>query len=279
MTQPMTRSNAVLAARITRASVVVLGVGAVALGLTGLPDRPLPPEGSTLGGHGVPPGMTPGGAGTGGTGEVRSVAFSPVDGEGMAARFAQLDNAPKILDAKGVTVATEAGPVDLPVRESPAAGAIVDRVRFLGVVRLGDRDAAFINVDGRQRFVQEGARLTPPVDRPEFAELIVERITPTTLMVGDGARSERLGLAARVGPAVTMADGGIVNRVELPAAEPAPSNMRQMPQHELDRRARMMERQRSGTLGELPPSRSAPPVRATIDARGRNRPAAENADE
>ncbi len=278
MTQPMTRSNAVLTAQITRAAVVVLGVGAVALGLTGLPDRPLPPEGSTLPGPGVPPGMA--GAGTGGTSVLKPVAFGPVDAGGLAARFAMLDNAPKIPDAKGVIVNTDTGLESRPVQESPAAGAIVDRVRFLGVVRLGDRDAAFINVDGRQRFVQEGARLAPPADRPEFAELVVERITATMIMVGDGTTREHLGLAARVGPAVTMADGGIVNRVELPAAQPAPSNTRQLPQEEIDRRNRALERQRSGTLGERN-SRLTQPPRTNINMQGRGAPtpAAGNADD
>ncbi len=286
MTQPMTRSNAVLTTQLTRAAAVVLGVGAVALGMTGLADRSIPAEGSSVSGPGVPPGLPPmntGRAGeTGGLGGgvgVKPVSFGPVDAEGLATRFAMLDNAPKIPDAKGVIVTTETGPGIVVAQESPAASAIVDRVRFLGVVRLGDRDAAFVNVDGRQRFVQEGARLAPPADRPEFPELVVGRITATAIVVGDGTAHERLSLAARTGPSVTMADGGIVNRVEIPADEPT-SNMRQLPQQEIDRRARVMERQRSGTLNERG-SRLPETVRANTDmrSRGARTPAAENADE
>jgi hypothetical protein len=278
MTQPMTRTNAVLTTQITRAAAVVLGVGAVALGLTGLPDRSLPPAGSTLpGAAGSPPGMPPA-ADPGAT--LTPVSFGPVDAGALSARFAMLDNAPKIADATGVTVTTETGPVNIDVPESPAASGIADRVRFLGVVNLGDRNAAFVNVDGRQRFVQEGARLAPPTDRPEFAELVVERIMGTMIVVGDGAHRERLSLAERTGAAVTMADGGVVNQVEIPE-EPAPVNRRELPQDELDRRARMIERQRGGNLGEnnrggvMP----APPVGRSLNMRGSRSPAAENADE
>lgn len=280
MTQPMTRTNAVLTTQITRAAAVVLAAGAVALGLTGLPDRSLPPAGSTLPGSsglGVPPGMPP--AGASGNTVVRPASFGPVDAGGLSARFAMLDNAPKIPEAKGVIVNNDSGPAVVIVNESPAASGITDRVRFLGVVRMGEQNAAFVNVDGRQRFVQEGARLAPPTDRPEFPELIVERIMSTTIVVGDGRSQERLSLSQRTGPAVTMADGGVVNQVEVPA-EPAPSNRRELPQEELDRRNRMIERQRSGTLGEGGPRRVMPEtVGRTTNMRGSRSPAAQNADE
>lgn len=279
MTQPMTRTNAVLTTQITRAAAVVLAIGAVAMGLTGLPDRALPAPGSTLPGAsgGVPPGMPPAGQ-TSETGRLIPTSFGPVDAGGLAARFAMLDNAPKIPDAVGVTVTTDAGPEIINAVESPAASGIVDRVRFLGVVRLGDRNAAFVNVDGRQRFVQEGARLAPPADRPEFPELVVERIMGTVLVVGDGIRRERLSIAERTGPSVTMADGGVVNQVEVPT-EPEPVNRRELPQEEMDRRSRMIERQRGGNLGENSRGRVMPEtVGRTVNTRTRPA-AAQNADE
>lgn len=284
MTKPMTRTNAVLTTQITRAAAVVLAAGAVALGLTGLPDRLLPPEGSTLPGAvggvvgvGVPPGMPP--AGTGTNAVVRPTSFSPVDAGALSTRFAMLDNAPKIPVANGVIVTTDNGPEVIIAQESPPASGIADRVRFLGVVRLGEQNAAFVNVDGRQRFVQEGARLAPPTDRPEFSELIVERILGTTIVVGDGTHQERLNLAQRTGPAVTMADGGVVNQVDIPTETPA-SNRREMPQEELDRRNRMLDRQRSGNLGEGASRRVMPEtVGRTTNMRGNRSPAAQSADE
>lgn len=276
MTQQMTRTNAVLTTQITRAAAVVLGAGAVALGLTGLPDRSLPAPGSTLpgagGAGGVPAGSPLAGSGAA---NISPASFTPVDAEALSARFAMLDNAPKIT-TPDATVQTPDGPITVAAPESTPAGGIADRVRFLGVVRLGDQNAAFINVDGRQRFVQEGARLARPTDRPEFPELIVERITGTMIVVGDGERRERLSIAERTGPAVTMADGGVVNQVEAPT-EPEPTNRREPPQEELDRRSRMIERQRSGTLGER--GRGMPEtVGRTINTRTRPA-AAENADE
>ncbi len=274
MPHPMTRTNAVLTTQITRAVAVVVGIGAVALGLAGLPGRAAPPPGSTL------PSVAPPGAPAAGSpaARVTPVSFAPVDAGGLAARFAMLDNAPKVPDAVGVTVNTDTGPVRVEPVESPAAGGIADRVRFLGVVRLGDRNAAFINIDGRQRFVQEGARLPPPADRPEFPELLVERVMGAVLVISDGQRRERLSVADRTGPSVTMADGGVIDRVEAPT-EPEPLNRRELPQEEMDRRSRMLERQRGGNLGENSRGRAMPDtVNRAVSPRARPA-AAQSADE
>lgn len=274
MTQPLTRSQAMMTTQITRAAALVLGIGAVAMGMTGLSDRSLPAPGSTL--PGTPPGM-PGATGASTNaqnGRVTQVSFAPVDAVGLSARLAMLDNAPKIPDAKGVVVNTGDQQVAVQVEESEPASGIRDRVRFLGVIRMGDHDAAFVNIDGRQRIVREGTRIGPPADRPQFPELQVERITGDALVVRDGQRRERLDMSSRSGPAVTMADGGVVNRVE---ATPADARVRgesgDMPQREIERRNRMIERQREGNLNMNPENRRMPPVvTRQVDLRNNMRP-------
>lgn len=261
MNQPLTRSQAMMTTQITRVAALVLGIGAVAMGMTGLSDRSLPAPGSTL--PGTPPGM-PGASGAPANaqnGRVTPVSFAPVDAAGLSARLAMLDNAPKIPDAKGVVVNSGEQQVVVQVEESQPASGIRDRVRFLGVIRMGDHDAAFVNIDGRQRIVREGTRIGPPADRPQFPELHVERITGDALVVRDGQRRERLDMSSRSGPAVTMANGGVVNRVEpTPADARARSESGDMPQREIERRNRMIERQREGNLNMNPENRRMPPV-------------------
>lgn len=263
MTQPLTRSQAMMTTQITRVAALVLGIGAVAMGMTGLSDRSLPAPGSTL--PGTPPGMpdTTGASTNAQNGRVTPVSFAPVDAAGLSARLAMLDNAPKIPDAKGVVVNSGEQQVVVQVEESQPASGIRDRVRFLGVIRMGDHDAAFVNIDGRQRIVREGTRIGPPADRPQFPELQVERIMGDALVVRDGQRRERLDMSSRSGPAVTMADGGVVNRVE-PTPTDAQARVRgesgEMPQREVERRNRMIERQREGNLNMNPENRRLPPV-------------------
>lgn len=276
MTQPLTRSQAMMTTQITRAAALVLGIGAVAMGMTGLSDRGLPAPGSTL--PGTPPGMpgTTGASAHAQNGRVTPVSFAPVDAAGLSARLAMLDNAPKIPDAKGVVVNTGDQQVAVQVEESQPASGIRDRVRFLGVIRMGDHDAAFVNIDGRQRIVREGTRIGPPADRPQFAELLVERIAGDALVVRDGQRRERLDMSSRSGPAVTMANGGVVNRVE-PTPADAQARVRgesgEMPQREVERRNRMIERQREGNLNMNPENRRLPPVvNRQVDLRNNTRP-------
>lgn len=279
MPEPMTRTNAVLTTRITRAAAAALAIGAVALALTGLPERRLPEPGS-----GLPPGAAPDpGSAAAPSARVRPVAFEPVDAEAVAARFAMLDNAPKIPTPTTVTVNTENGPAEVSNQESQPAGDIADRVRFLGVVRTGDTHAAFINADGRQRFVREGAQIDPPADRPEFARLTIERITPAFIVVSDGTARDRLTPAPRSGPSVTMADGGVIEPAAVaPATTPANASLpgSNLPQREIDRRARSMERARNG---ERPRTVIPQGVRSTVNMGARRttppEAAAENADE
>lgn len=276
MTQPLTRSQAMLTTQITRAAALVLGLGAVALGMTGLSGRSLPEPGSTL--PAPPPGMPPASTPTAQNSRVTPVSFEPVDGVGLSARLAMLDNAPKIPDAVGVVVNTGDQQAVVPVVESEPASGIRDRVRFLGVIRMGEQDAAFVNIDGRQRIVREGTRIGPPADRPQFPELLIERIMGDALVVRDGQRRERLDMSSRSGPAVTMADGGVVNRIE-PTPADAEERVRgesgELPQREIERRNRMIERQREGNLNMNPENRRLPPV-VTRQADLRNGSRSEN---
>ena len=268
MTQTLNRTQAARTARITRVAAAVIGAGAVALAVAGLPDRADP---ARSGAPGVPPGMEEPQRPVAERGDPQA-SWAQVDSGGLAARLSLVSNAPKI-DRPDEPVsfqepAEETGPVD----ERAAAG-ITDRVRYMGLIRFGEERGALVRVDDRQRIVREGASVGPPADNPGLATLTFERIAAGTVVVSDGEARAPIALERRRGPSVTMAEGGAVDAADLAgdqAGANEESNPSNIPQRELDRRQRMIERQRSGQLGNN--TRSAiqrPPVNRTFDMRNR----------
>lgn len=262
MSQTLSRNAAARTTQLTRAAAVVFGVGAVALGLSGLPDRAEP---ASPGAHGVPPGMPepsrPSAA------RPAETEWASVDSAGLAARLALVSNAPKIQRAEE-PVSFQEPPEPADRQDERVQDGIADRVRYLGMVRFGEERGALLRVDGRQRIVREGHSIHPPGDSPGMATLTIERISAGTVVIGDGDGRAPVGLERRRGPSVTMADGGIINRTEEVDEVSAEANPRNLPQRELDRRQRMIERQRSGELGNN--TRSAvqrPPVNRTFNMR------------
>lgn len=270
MSQTITRANAASTTRITRAAAVVFAAVAVGLGLAGLPDRDRP---ST---EPAPP-FDPGAPAEGqNAGAVTPASFTPVDSEAVAARLSMLGNAPKIARAEPPVTPTDPQPTTDPSGET-VFSSIEDRVRYMGMVQLGETRAALVRIDGRQQIVREAATVPPPPEHSEYPELTIERINGAQIVVSDGETRTPVRIATRSGPSITMASGGVVTPVEPAnpgtAADPAQAvitNQRELPQRELDRRARMLERQRSGTVNTNPAAALRPPeIRRTIDASGR----------
>lgn len=238
MTQTLTRAGATRTALAARAAVVVLAGTGVLLAMTGLPDRTVRARGA-----GVPPGMPGSETAVPGT-DLTPVAFAPVDAEGVAARLALLDNAPRIVRPQTPDPA-EPTP-DAPVAaDEQAVDALADRVRFLGMIQSGDRVSALVRVDGRQRIVSQGATVPPPEGAPDLTPVTVRAITADRLVVEDASGRASLELTARRGPSVTLVGGGVVSPRN--AAEPQdPGGIRPdegVTPAEQARRARMFQQQ------------------------------------
>lgn len=275
MTQTLSRTQAARTARITRVAAAVFGVGAVALALAGLPERAEPGMGV---GTGVPPGaQTPAGDDRGGDtgGDRPDTRWATIDAGGVAARLSLVSNAPRIATPEEpVSFQEPPEPTGAPEEERVVAG-ITDRVRYMGLIRFGDQRGALVRVDGRQRIVREGGSVGPPPDSPGMATLLFERVTPGTIVVSDGEAKAPIALEQREGPSLTMAEPGATDPAGLAGeqagdqpggSEEADNNA--IRQRELDRRRRMMERQRNGQLGNN--TRSAiqrPPVNRTFNMR------------
>lgn len=272
MSQTITKANAASTTRITRVAAVVFAAVAVGLGVAGLPDRDRPSTEPA-------PAFDPRGPGEGNapppTGATQA-PFTRVDSEGVAARLAMLGNAPTIAAAAPPVTPADPGPTIDPGGEPVYAG-IGDRVRYMGMVQLGETRAALVRIDGRQQIVRENATVAPPPEHSDYPALTVERISGVQIVVSDGEGRAPVRIAERTGPSITMASGGPVTTVAQPAeaAQDDPSraritNERELPQREIDRRARMLDRQRSGTINTNPEAGLRPPeITRTINASGR----------
>lgn len=206
MTNTLTRSQArtwTLSAQIASAICVL---GAVALGIVGLPS---PQPGAAIeqaraqawpAGSGV---SVPGTAGKGGV----SSGTEPGDGgaidsEGLAQRFALLDNAPKVVDNSS-PAETQPDPDSPPAASND--GLIVKRVRYIGFINDPTTRHAFIRIDGKQRIVAEGGVVKSGDE--QFSDLTVERVTAQNLFLTDGQTRAVVPLAIKSGPSVTMVTG------------------------------------------------------------------------
>lgn len=251
--QKMTRSGAVRVTALTRVACVVFGLGAIALGMIGLPNRDRPTS------AGIPPGM-PGdsdpvaGARPDG-GEITPAGRSPIDPDAVAARLAMLGNAPIIQVVEQPIIETT--PPDKP--EPPTAiASLADRVRYLGMVSSGDRRAAFLSIDGNQRIIREGAEVSLQNATANTGPLVVDRIGPGAVTLRSGPDRTDIGLAERSGASITMVAGGAVERLDTAASNDQQKleGARQLTAQE-ERRLRALERGRQD---------SNPPNMAQIEA-------------
>lgn len=255
MTQPIDRAKAARLTLITQGMAVALAVGAVAAAVTGLPERPTPQTDPSA----IP---SPGAPTPAQNAQVTNASELKIDPIGLAARLSLIENAPKI--AKPEPGPSDPGTDPEPDPGEPTPQPFASRVRYLGVIHAGNGNAAFVNIDNKQRIVRQGQTVPAPAERPELGALTIERITGHMLVVSHGSDRATIDLADRTGPAITMVAGGEVARVETPQAEETRDlsgvvGGRDIRQSEIDRRQRIMERQRAGIRNSNPEAQLRPP--------------------
>ncbi len=253
MTNTLSRSQAkkwTLGAQIASAAFVL---GAVALGVVGLPEpvgnSPINTTGNPFAGM---PGadFDPNASNT--ESDANNASSAQVDTIGLAQRFALLDNAPE--EEKNIVID------DTPIarssngEENTNPGDIAKRVRYIGFINDPDTRHAFIRIDGKQRVVSLGQIAKAGEDG--FSDLTIERITPNHIVLTDGESRAKVEMANRTGQSITMIDGG---QVEVsPAAENGSmltaedeARILAMPARQQPLARRRLERERRG----LPPDK------------------------
>lgn len=266
MITELSRSSA---ARLTLVAQVVaagLAIGAVGLMVVGLPDPARPSTKPQ-----IPPGAPQPIAGSGTPGSVSSVAYEPVDAGGLAARLALVANAPK-----APVIETPDTPDEQIVDPTPEpAQPFASRVRYLGMIQMGAEPAAFVTIDARQRVVRAGDVIRAPAERPELGDLRVDRVLPEQIIVSHEDGRAVIELAGRSGPSITMVSGDNVDSVDAPAEAAKPTlDTSNMPQAEIERRQRVIDRMRNGEQStgrglELPEVRRVGSMSSRRDRGGR----------
>ncbi|MEM9372159.1 MAG: hypothetical protein AAGA55_00820 [Planctomycetota bacterium] len=250
MIRELSRSSASRLTLATQAVSAVLLLGTGAVFMIGLPDRERPAATTPV--ANIPPqneSEPDAGASDG------SSVGERVDMGGLAARLSMLDNAP-VLPA--VETRTDPDTDDEGGDDGGDDGVppqpFASRVRYLGLIRVGDASMAFVNIDGTQRVVREGSVVQPMQQRPELGALNIRTITATSITVSHEDGEAKIELSERSGPAVTLVAGGEIDRIE--AAVPGGvdpglgqfetnANGTRLPAAEIERRRRALERQRT----------------------------------
>lgn len=267
MTNKISRSQAKTRTLGAQLASAVFVLGAVALGVLGLPE----PRGETLVDptnagsptmSGTP--SAPNNAGNANTNNANQ--HREIDTLGLAQRFAQLNNAP--IPVSSIVIEPSDGPSDGDTTTTES-GEIPKRVRYIGFINDPTSRHAFIRIDGKQRIVALGQ--VARAGSPDFADLTVERITPDYILMTDGEKRAKINLANRVGQSITMAGG---EKVDVASAAENGSLLTPedeaaiaaMPPRQQPRARSRLERERRGLPPDKENRRPTPEPLATVRA-------------
>lgn len=202
MTNPLTRSQAKTWTIGAQAGALLCVLGAVAVGMVGLPEHE---KGATLTktrNNALPLGTTPG-AGDSDQREIDPYRSQSVDTIGLAERLSLLDNAPNIpQEPVEPIIEDEDEDDDLP---SVDDANLLRRIKYVGFINSSSSQHAFIRIDGKQRIVSVGQIAKAGED--QFEDVRIDRVTPNYIRVSDENGDATIDLASKTSAAVTMVNG------------------------------------------------------------------------
>lgn len=135
---------------------------------------------------------------------------SKVDYAGIAERLKQMRNAP-IPQPPPTTDNQNPGTIE------PPKQADTGEIKYLGMITIGLRRSALLNVDGVQRVVVQGATIS----RPGGAEVRVYSVQADYVVLSEGRERRRVEKAERGKSMVTKVDPSAVAPSPAPSARPA----------------------------------------------------------
>jgi len=272
MIRELSRSSASRLTLATQIASAALAVGAVAIVVVGLPERQRPPTTMPVAhAAGDPQGDPSTQPGTPGSDAIQAYR---VDLGAMAERLSLLDNAPT---PPVIETPDDGGDAKPTIDDGVPPQPFASRVRYLGMIRVGEAKMAFVNIDGSQRVVHEGSVVPPMDQRPEFGALTVTSIEQSAITVSHEDGEAEIELSKRDGPAITLVAGGEVDRVEMApnadlSAFETNANGKTLPASEIDRRRRAIERQRTQNPRDYDGPGLRMPERRVIGSMGTRRP-------
>ncbi len=231
MPSPANRTQAKHRAMIAQGAAALLVLAGVAFGITGLETRTVQPSTEIFSVKGAD-------LSTIATDENEADALT-IDIGPLADRLALVENAPV---EEIIEVPDPQGPRD-PIQST---GGLEKRLRYIGFIKEGRRNAAFIRIDGVQRIVREST--TARAGEEGYEDLTISMIRPGYIVVSDGEIEERIMLGERTGQSISMVNGNEIDAISLP--EESNERPNTAAQEVLDRRReRLEERSRSQDEG------------------------------
>lgn len=211
MTNPLTRSQAKTWTIGAQAGALLCVLGAVAVGVVGLPEHE---KGATLTktrNNALPFGTTSG-AGDSNQREIDPFRSQRVDTVGLSERLSLLDNAPNIPSEPVEPTVDEKDDDDEPTPTVDDAN-LLRRVKYIGFINSSSTQHAFIRIDGKQRIVSVGQMAKAGDD--QFDDVRIDRVTPNYIRVSDANGDATIDLASKSSAAVTMVNGDDVAPVAV----------------------------------------------------------------
>lgn len=214
MSTTITRTKAKYLTIAYQAIAGVCLLGAIALGVLGLPESAATAQITSVAeaaqnqpsGTNAAADQTP-------SAESNEPADPPavqVDTVSIAARLTMLDNAPKLQEP---IVETTTVPDEVPAFSNESA-AFIKRVTYTGYIRDSEKPLAFLRIDGAQRIVPRGA--VARAGSMGLDDLTIKEVYPSYIVVTDGETEERIDLKDQSGASVTMASGAEIVVSDIP---------------------------------------------------------------
>lgn len=211
MSNTITRTKAKRLAIVYQLAAGACVLGAVAVGVFGLPEPASAAQMKNVaesGPIGIV-GITPDANSNPNT-NLQTQHQTRVDPRSIAARLAMLDNAPTRPEQADSTPDLS----DTAVAISNESNPISKRVRYTGYIEDSQQPMAFLRIDGAQRIVPKGG--IARAGSLGLDDLTIKGVEPEYIIVTDGQTDERINLAASNGAAVTMASGADVVVAQVP---------------------------------------------------------------
>ncbi|MBL4809247.1 MAG: hypothetical protein JKY43_04210 [Phycisphaerales bacterium] len=247
MSTIISRTKAKQLTLLYQVTAAVCVLGAVAVGVLGLPESAASAQINDV----SQPPITPLNPGGGLNAESTSIETQQtrIDPGSISARLSMLDNAP-LISIVAVTTPT-INPVDQVSEES---GSLAKRVRYTGYIDDSDQKLAFIRIDGMQRIVAEGS--IAQAGSMGLDNLTITTVRPRFIVVTDGQIEDRIPLATKNAISVTMSTGQEViappkrlTLADMVLTDEELAEINKLPVRQRKSRETMLRRQKLGRPG------------------------------
>lgn len=204
MTAIISRTKAKRLTLVYQAAAAVCVLGGVAVGVIGLPESAAI---SKINDVSQTPATTPQIPLPTNTPTIESNPIqSRIEPAGIAARLEMLDNAPRVTSVPEVFTLEDKEPEN---NDQSDEGMLAKRVRYTGYISDSNNPHAFIRIDGTQRIVRQGA--LAQAGSAGLDDLTITTVRPKFIMVSDGTIEDRIMLADKTGPSITLSTGETID--------------------------------------------------------------------